>query len=174
MSTQTAYSSSPLSHQKQTNMSPKGGSVNNSKIGSSSYYKLRGSSTLHMRAVSSTTALVWGKEVTMDINVNEQTSKAIEISVTHADVDWKNEAIKRVLWLAKHKKHFTSDDVLGYLEDRGIKTKNKSALGGIMRRALNNGWIKQTGFTLSRRPSRHLAPVRVWESQLNIKENEGV
>lgn len=96
--------------------------------------------------------------------------EGIERSYKNANVDWVNEATKRVLWLARHKKFFTSDDVLTYLSKKEIKTKNNSALGGVMLRAKANGWVKASGFTFSSRPSRHHAPVRIWKSLLEVKK----
>ena len=92
--------------------------------------------------------------------------EGIRKSYENANSEWKDAAIKRVLWLAKHKQYFTSDDIITYLMNKGIKTKNNSALGGVMLRAKTNGWVKAGGFTFSNRPSRHHAPVRVWKSLL--------
>lgn len=92
--------------------------------------------------------------------------KAIE----NANVDWKSAVEKRLIFLTRNKRFFTSDDVLVYLSDRNIKTHNNSALGGMINGWANKGYIKPAGFTISRRPSRHQAPIRLWKSNFFRKE----
>lgn len=84
----------------------------------------------------------------------------------NANLDWKDEALNIVWRLARHKAYFTSDDVMAVLASKDVKTHNSSALGGVMVKARNSGWIRPAGFSTSTRKSRHQAPIRVWESRV--------
>lgn len=96
--------------------------------------------------------------------------EGIKRSYENADLDWKDAAEKRVFWLVKHKRFFTSDDVITHLDAKGIKTHNNSALGGVMLKYKNQGFIKPIGYQPATRKSRHNAPLRIWESQIFNKE----
>ena len=96
--------------------------------------------------------------------------EGIKKSLENANADWKNEAEKRIFWLLKHKQHFTSEDVLDYLDALKIKTHNNRALGGLFRYFRTHGFIKPYGYTQAVRPSRHNAPIRVWESTVYKEE----
>lgn len=91
-------------------------------------------------------------------------------ALDHANEKWKNAVDKRMRFLVQNKRFFTSDDVLVYLTDRNIKTHNNSALGSIMNKWYRAGYIKQAGFVISSRPSRHKAPIRLWKSNFYRKE----
>lgn len=91
-------------------------------------------------------------------------------AIENADVNWKEAVEKRLTFLTNNKRFFTSDDILIYLSDRGIKTHNNSALGGIINRWSSRGFIRPAGFVVSSRPSRHKAPIRLWKSNLYRKE----
>lgn len=87
----------------------------------------------------------------------------------YADIKWK-EAARREIWnSARKKRWFTSEDIIASLEIKGFKKRNYSAIGALMSEAKNNGWIRVDGFNLSKRPSRHMAPVRVWRSLIYKK-----
>lgn len=92
-------------------------------------------------------------------------SEGIEASYRNANTVWKAAAAARIAYLAKRVSRFTSDDVIEFLDRRGITTGNNSALGAIFRSAQRMGMITNTGsFKESRRPQQHNAPVRVWRS----------
>lgn len=97
----------------------------------------------------------------------EGMAKALE----NANQEWKDEAHKAIRFLATKKQFFTSDDVFRIISSKGIKTHNNSALGGIFYGYSKRGMIRQSAFTISTRPSRHKAPIRVWQS-LIYKEGE--
>lgn len=74
---------------------------------------------------------------------------------------WSIDAYWVIYELAKTGEPFTSDDVwekMTYLPD------NNSAMGAVFRKALTDKIIEGEGhFVLSRRPSAHSRPVRVWK-----------
>ncbi len=57
---------------------------------------------------------------------------------------------------------FTSEDILDLLDEMSVSTKDRRALGGIIRSARDNGEILMVGYVRSQRPSRHAAPVAQW------------
>lgn len=100
----------------------------------------------------------------------ELKEKGMEKAIENANADWKDAVDRRISFLIFNKRYFTSDDVLVYLADRDIKTHNNSALGGIINRWANQGFISPAGFVVSNRPSRHKAPIRLWKSNFYRKE----
>lgn len=80
----------------------------------------------------------------------------------NANQEWLSEAETIILKLAQTGKFFTSDTVIQTLDDKGITTHNNSALGGVFLRLKNSGVIETCGYRLSKRRSRHKAPVRIW------------
>lgn len=91
-------------------------------------------------------------------------------AIDHANEDWKNAVEKRMIFLLRNKRFFTSDDVMIYLNDRNIKTHNNSAIGSVFNRYAKQGYIREAGFVISNRPSRHKAPIRLWKSNFYKKE----
>lgn len=79
-----------------------------------------------------------------------------------ADKDWKIMAERRIAELALRKIPFTSEDIIRYLEYRGLETPDMRALGGIFRKYANSKEIKHVGWKEATRKERHLAPIRVW------------
>lgn len=93
--------------------------------------------------------------------------QGMKASYDHADTDWKKAAAKRINWLAEHRREFTADDVMEYLDAKGIFTSDSRALGGVMGTANREGLVAPTDkFRQSRRLSRHRAPIRIWESNV--------
>ena len=88
--------------------------------------------------------------------------RAIEASYEAADKDWKLIAERRIAELALRKLPFTSEDIIRYLEYRGLETPDMRALGGIFRKYANSKEIKHVGWKEATRKERHLAPIRVW------------
>ena len=93
--------------------------------------------------------------------------EGMEVSYRNADSIWKESAKERIRWLAANTTEFTSDDVIEYLDAKGITTSNNSALGAIFQAAARVGLIQPTSnFRESLRPSRHQAPIKVWRSNI--------
>lgn len=89
--------------------------------------------------------------------------EGMEASFRHADSEWVKAANARIKKLVDLKTPFTSDDVVEYLDTKGVVTGNNSALGAIMQSWQRSGQIQPTGIYLpSRRVKRHKAPVRQW------------
>lgn len=96
----------------------------------------------------------------------ELAQEGMQQSLLNVDLDWWVTAEQVVRDLAKSHLRFTSDDVLIEVEKRGARSVNNSALGGIIRKAAKDGMIEADGYTKSKRPSRHSAPVRIWRSNI--------
>lgn len=88
--------------------------------------------------------------------------RAIEASYAAANEDWRIMAERRIAELALRKLPFTSEDIIRYLEYRGLETPDMRALGGIFKRYANSNEIKQVGWREATRIERHHAPIRVW------------
>ena len=76
--------------------------------------------------------------------------------------DWRIMAERRIGQLAKRKNPFTSEDIIRYLEYRGLETPNLSALGAMFKSRANAKEIKAVGWQTATRKERHKAPIRVW------------
>ena len=88
--------------------------------------------------------------------------RAIEASYAAANEDWRIMAERRIAELALRKLPFTSEDIIRYLEYRGLETPDMRALGGVFKRYANSNEIKQVGWKEATRTERHQAPIRVW------------
>lgn len=88
--------------------------------------------------------------------------RAIGCCYEAADKDWKLMAERRIAQLALCKTPFTSEDIIRFLEFRGLETPDMRALGGIFLKYANSKEIKQVGWKESTRKERHRAPIRVW------------
>lgn len=80
-----------------------------------------------------------------------------------ADKDWRIMAERRIAELALRKLPFTSEDIIRYLEYRGLETPDMRALGGIFLKYSKANEIKQVGWKTATRKDRHYAPIRVWK-----------
>lgn len=91
----------------------------------------------------------------------------IQRAEDHAVPDWNVEVDGAVLRVARRLELFTSDDVWAELvATTEASTHEPRAMGPAMRRAATAGWCMPTGeFSLSKRPERHRAPLRVWASR---------
>ena len=96
------------------------------------------------------------------MGINLKLKQIIMRCEDNANDEWKAVADRRVRYLAARQKPFTSEDVINYLNEKGYKTHNNSALGAIMLRYSKEGRIKKLGWQQSKRKSRHSAPVRIW------------
>lgn len=93
--------------------------------------------------------------------------EGMEVVYRNADTQWKRAAAERLRYLVENRKTFTSDDILTYLEAKGIVTGDNRAMGALMQSASRVGLICATErFVRCKRPSRHGAPIMVWESQV--------
>ncbi len=91
--------------------------------------------------------------------------EGIEVAYQNANSIWKAAAAKRMYSLAKLRRTFTSEDILMYLEERGIVTGNNKAISGVLQAGARSGLIRASDkFVRSRRPQRHAAPIMVWDS----------
>ena len=93
--------------------------------------------------------------------------EGIELVYKHANTTWKRAAADRLRWLVENRRMFTSDDILEHLEAKGIVTGDNRAIAAILQSAGRVGLISSTDkFVRCRRPSRHGAPIMVWESNV--------
>jgi hypothetical protein len=92
----------------------------------------------------------------------DSVERAIGCCYEAADKDWKIMAERRIAELAMRKMPFTSEDIIRYLEYRGLETPDMRALGGIFLKYANSKEIKSVGWTIATRKERHNAPIRVW------------
>lgn len=88
--------------------------------------------------------------------------RAIGCCYEASDKDWKLIAERRIAELALRKTPFTSEDIIRYLEYRGLETPDMRALGGVFNKYKNSKEIKSVGWTIATRKERHNAPIRVW------------
>ena len=96
--------------------------------------------------------------------------EGMALALDNANEEWKNAVEKRIRFLMANKRYFTSDDIMIYLTDRNIKTHNNSAIGSYLNKYSKRGFIREAGFVISNRPSRHKAPIRLWKSKIYRKE----
>ena len=90
-------------------------------------------------------------------------TEGMEASYKNSDSQWREAVEDQLREVLATKETFTSEDIIGPVEERGVFTKTNSALGAIIRGAQRAGVIEPTGqYTMSVRPSRHRAPLRVW------------
>lgn len=89
--------------------------------------------------------------------------RAIGCCYEAADKDWKLIAERRIAELALRKIPFTSEDIIRFLEWRGLETPDMRALGGIFLKYSKANEIKQVGWKTATRKDRHYAPIRVWK-----------
>lgn len=92
----------------------------------------------------------------------DEVDRSIECCYEAANKDWRVMAERRIAQLALRKTPFTSEDIIRYLEYRGLETPDTRALGGIFLRYANANEIKHVGWKEATRKERHRAPIRVW------------
>lgn len=79
-----------------------------------------------------------------------------------ADKDWRIMADRRISQLALRRVPFTSEDIIRFLEFRGLETPDMRALGGVFKARANAKEIKPVGWQMATRKERHRAPIRIW------------
>jgi hypothetical protein len=84
----------------------------------------------------------------------------------NANAAWTNLVLQIIKQLSSQSLTLTSDDVWLELQKYPeIQTHQPSAMGAMFRRAFSIGLISSTdNFVLSKRPSSHARPIRVWQS----------
>ena len=86
----------------------------------------------------------------------------------NADEDWKAAMLIAVKVTAQRMRQFTSDDVFDTFDELGstATTHEKRAFGPVMTEAAKLGYCRKADCAprLSRRVSRHAAPLTVWDS----------
>lgn len=86
----------------------------------------------------------------------------------NADREWKAQAKQAVLWLAHHRREFTSDDVWRLLDGRAV-THEPRALGAVLLGMARAGVIRKTDRVVnSTRAECHARPVAVWWSLVEV------
>ena len=89
----------------------------------------------------------------------EQSVTAVYEAANH---DWKTMAERRISELVIKKVPFTSEDIIRYLEFRGLETPDMRALGGMFMSRSRANEIRQCGWTTATRKERHKSPIRIW------------
>lgn len=64
--------------------------------------------------------------------------------------------------LIKRGRNFTSTDIILAVEAQGIYPERWQCIGGMLRRAVNQGRIRRARITACARPSRHCGNQAVW------------
>jgi hypothetical protein len=100
-------------------------------------------------------------QTTID-QLEKRTARAINLASAFADPDWKKEAEATVEVLIKMGEDFTSEEVWALLDQMDVKTSERRALGGIIRRFANEGKIRFISYRKSTRKERNRAPIAVW------------
>lgn len=95
----------------------------------------------------------------------KETEQEIQRGFDFANEEWKRKALEEVHNVCLRQKRFTADDIRMVVTDDVVQTHDRRAMGGIMKRAQNNGWCKATGIHIkSKFTHGHLH--QVWESLL--------
>ncbi len=93
---------------------------------------------------------------------------SIDNSLNNANLEWKREAEATIKLLIRIGNDFSADDVIRILDEKGVKTHNNSALGGIMQRFSKDGYIRFLRHVNSTRKSRHGSTVRLWRPMTRL------
>ena len=81
----------------------------------------------------------------------------------HADPDWKAKAYDAILWCARMRPTFTSDDVVERMDAQGIAgAVTPSALGPVFLKASKANEIRKTGQLRPTRIARRHRELTVW------------
>jgi hypothetical protein len=92
-----------------------------------------------------------------------ETDKAINKGLDHADVQWREMALGCVLEIAKQRKEFTMNAVRHLVDQSPIKTHDKRAMGGVIKKARSLGWVKSTGQSIVSKVG-HGVSLQIWQS----------
>lgn len=101
----------------------------------------------------------------------DEANKAIKRGSKAANPEW-TEAARKVLWdLCSSGSEFTTDEAMEALEELGVETHDSRALGGVVRRFINKGLMREVGMTKSRR--RHGARIPVYVGASSSRQMGG-
>lgn len=93
----------------------------------------------------------------------EKRNDAIDRGEINAKTEWKSLALHAIQQLCYTRREFTADDIWKKIDGCGVTTHDRRALGGVMRKAVNEKWCRNTmRYVPSKR--RHASPIPVWES----------
>lgn len=94
-----------------------------------------------------------------------ETEAAVEQGLDNANVEWRTKALEELHNIATRMQTFTVNDFRERVDQSGLVTHDKRAMGGVMRTGVKLGWIEKTGQSI---PSRvgHLAPLQIWRSKV--------
>lgn len=115
-------------------------------------------------------------QYTLDAALAERKrAQALEQVELNADDAWKTAAMQAVHDAARALAELTTDDVLAILNTQPVATHEGRALGPVMLRASERGWIENTGrVKKSLAVSRHRAPKTIWRSRIYQRSNGNV
>lgn len=101
---------------------------------------------------------------------------AIALVEQHADGDWMSVAARAIKIIAGGRDQFTTDAVWALLDAWGaFPPHEERAMGAAMRAAARDGLcVATTEHRLSSRPACHRRPIRVWQSLLRARMDDGV
>ena len=107
-------------------------------------------------------------QLTLDAALaDRQRRDGIRRAGEHASTAWQHVALAAVRTAALRRREFTTDAVLDVLRGSAATTPELRALGPVMRRAQQAGFIEPTDrFVNSDSVSRHRAPKRIWRSKI--------
>lgn len=88
---------------------------------------------------------------------------AATLAADHAiNRDWRDPIEVALAEVIRSGAEFTSEDVRARLAPDVIVGMSSGLLGAVLQQARRTGRIRQTGWAISLRPSRHAGPVRTW------------
>ncbi len=86
----------------------------------------------------------------------------INKTTANAQPEWREEAEATMHLLIKLGDDFTSEEVIRILDEKGVRTHELRALGGLFQSFSKKGYIRFIRYTKATRNSRHSAPVALW------------
>lgn len=98
-------------------------------------------------------------------DIREVTDKAIGRGYKNANKEWKEMALACVRTVCENRHQFTMNDVRGLIDISPIKTHDKRAIGGIIKKAKKLKWIEPTGQSIMSKVG-HKSPLQIWRSKL--------
>lgn len=96
------------------------------------------------------------------LTIDDLTNNAINRAASHANNAWVNEAIATVTILVRLGADFSTDDVWRILDEKGVTTHERRALGAIIRDFDKSGKIRSISSKRSTRKECHGRYVTVW------------
>lgn len=101
--------------------------------------------------------------------IKQETEYAIQKGFKNADEHWKYETLENMHKFCQYTAEFTMNDFRAYNAQLcKVQTHDNRAMGGIVKRALKEGWIEGTGRSIISRVG-HGVPLQIWKSLILIK-----